>query len=230
MARRRTHGQGGPGENVPAWLVSTSDTGTATSSWDYSQGSAFRAGGPDLLIVQADTLAGWRKAGLPADELTATVQRFNAFARSGVDEDYHRGKVPTIATTATRQHKPNPNLGEVGPPPNMAPRFQLGTRAVSTPIIADVLCGTTAASSTAFTPGNVSAPVMGPHPGPGGTIGPAMTFRYLAALHIARSTRKHDMPIDLDVAGCAAPPSNSLDRVPMRALPAGTDAGSIPVS
>ena len=41
--------------------------------------------------------------------------------------------------------------------------------------------------------GNVSAPVMGhTYPGPGGTIGPAMTFGYLAALHIAATGHRKD--------------------------------------
>ena len=44
-----------------------------------------------------------------------------------------------------------------------------------------------------YAAGNVSAPVMGhTYPGPGGTIGPAMTFGYLAALHIAATGHRKD--------------------------------------
>ena len=42
--------------------------------------------------VRADTLADLaRLAGLPADALVASVERFNAFAAAGRDEDFGRG-------------------------------------------------------------------------------------------------------------------------------------------
>jgi 3-oxosteroid 1-dehydrogenase len=41
-----------------------------------------------------------------------------------------------------------------------------------------------------YAAGNVSAPVMGhTYAGPGATIGPALTFGYLASLHIAERAK-----------------------------------------
>ena len=56
----------------------------------------------------------WReKTGLPVDALTATVERFNGFARSGVDEDFHRGESAYDRYYGDPTNKPNPNLGEI---------------------------------------------------------------------------------------------------------------------
>ena len=40
--------------------------------------------------------------GVPAETLEATVQRFNAFATAGIDEDFHQGEWRSTSTTPTR--------------------------------------------------------------------------------------------------------------------------------
>ena len=45
------------------------------------------------VVVVADTIPGLAgKIGVDADGLLCTVERFNGFARSGVDEDFHCGE------------------------------------------------------------------------------------------------------------------------------------------
>ena len=79
------------------------------------------------VIVKADTLEELAaKAGLPADGLAATVERFNGFARSGVDEDFHRGESAYDRYYGDPTNKPNPNLGEISHGPVL--RGQDGAR------------------------------------------------------------------------------------------------------
>jgi len=186
-------GQGpGPGENVPAWLV---------FDRQYRDRYIFAGLNPGQripkkwlesgVIVTADTLeelAG--RAGLPADQLLATVDRFNGFARSGVDEDFHRGESAYDRYYGDPTNKPNPNLGEIGHPPYHAAKMvpgDLGTKGgIRTDVHGRALRDDGSLIAGLYAAGNVSAPVMGhTYPGPGGTIGPAMTFGYLAALHLA---------------------------------------------
>ena len=79
------------------------------------------------MIVKADTLAELaEKAGLPADALAATIERFNGFARTGVDEDFHRGESAYGRYYGDPTYKPNPNLGEISRGPYYAAKMVLG--------------------------------------------------------------------------------------------------------
>ncbi|MDT5347093.1 MAG: 3-oxosteroid 1-dehydrogenase [Mycobacterium sp.] len=187
------HGQGpGPGENIPAWLVFDQVYRDRYIFAGLQAGQRIpRKWMESGVIAQAATLeelAG--KAGLPAAELAATVERFNGFARSGVDEDYHRGESAYDKYYGDPTNTPNPNLGEIRRAPFYAAKMvpgDLGTKGgIRTDVHARALRDDGSIIEGLYAAGNVSAPVMGhTYPGPGGTIGPAMTFGYLAALHIA---------------------------------------------
>lgn len=190
------YGQGpGPGENIPAWLV---------FDQRYRNNYIFAGLQPGQripkkwlesgVIVSADTLEELAaKMGVPAEALAATVERFNEFARTGVDEDFHRGQSAYDRYYGDPTNKPNPNLGPIAQGPFYAAKMvpgDLGTKGgIRTDVHGRALRDDNSVIEGLYAAGNVSAPVMGhTYPGPGGTIGPAMTFGYLAALDIAGRT------------------------------------------
>ena len=190
-------GQGeGPGENVPSWLI---------FDQQYRDRYIFAGLQPGQRIpkkwlesgvmLKADTLEELaEKTGLPLDEFKATVERFNGFARTGVDEDFKRGESAYDRYYGDPTNKPNPNLGEISHGPYYAAKMvpgDLGTKGgVRTDVHGRALRDDGSIIDGLYAAGNVSAPVMGhTYPGPGGTIGPAMTFGYLAALHLAAAGR-----------------------------------------
>jgi 3-oxosteroid 1-dehydrogenase len=190
------YGQGaGPGENIPAWLI---------FDQQYRDRYIFAGLQPGQripnkwlesgVIVKADSLAELaQKAGLPAEALAATIERFNGFARKGVDEDFHRGESAYDRYYGDPTNKPNPNLGEISHGPFYAAKMvpgDLGTKGgVRTDVHGRALRDDGSVIEGLYAAGNVSSPVMGhTYPGPGGTIGPAMTFGYLAALHLASAS------------------------------------------
>jgi 3-oxosteroid 1-dehydrogenase len=129
------------------------------------------------------------KIDVPAENLRATAERFNELARNGHDDDYNRGDSaydnyygdPTL---------PNPNLYPLGKPPYYAFQIILGDLGTSgglrTDEFARVLRGDDTVVKGLYAVGNASAAVMGrSYAGAGATIGPAMTFGYVAAKHIA---------------------------------------------
>jgi 3-oxosteroid 1-dehydrogenase len=129
------------------------------------------------------------KIGVPAANLRETRDRFNGFVRNGVDEDFHRGESPYERFYGDDSY-PNPNLAEVAKAPFYAIQFtpgDLGTKGgVLTNEHAQVLAEDGSVIPGLYATGNVSSAVMGrDYAGPGATLGPAMTFGYVAANHIA---------------------------------------------
>ena len=132
------------------------------------------------------------KIGVPAGELRRTAERFNELARRGHDDDFNRGDSaydnyygdPTL---------PNPNLYPLTKPPYYAFAIILGDLGTSGGLRTDeharVLRADDSVVEGLYAVGNTSAAVMGrSYAGAGATIGPAMTFGYVAAKHIAAST------------------------------------------
>ncbi len=128
------------------------------------------------------------KIGVPPAQLRQTADRFNELAHNGHDDDFNRGDSaydnyygdPTL---------PNPNLHPLGKPPYYAFQIILGDLGTSGGLRTDeharVLRTDDSLVKGLYAVGNTSAAVMGrSYAGAGATIGPAMTFGYVAAKHI----------------------------------------------
>ncbi|MEV6219177.1 3-oxosteroid 1-dehydrogenase [Nocardia sp. NPDC051833] len=187
------HGRGdGPAENLPAWLI---------FDQRYRNRYLFAGLPPRAplprrwfdtgILTRADTVGELAdKIGVPADRLAATVTRFNDFARTGIDEDYGRGTSAYDRYYGDPRQRPNPNLGALDTGPFYAAQLVPGDLGTKGGLRIDthgrVLRDDGAAIDGLYAAGNTSAPVMGhTYAGPGATIGPAIVFGYLAAVHAA---------------------------------------------
>lgn len=142
-------------------------------------------------VLRADSLEALAaKAGIDAAGLTQTVTRFNAMASNGKDEDFHRGESAFDQFSGDPTVTPNPCLGSLDTPPYYAMELypgDLGTKGgLLTNEHAQVVRPDGTIVAGLYAAGNSSAAVTGNfYPGAGGTIGPAMTYGYIAALHAA---------------------------------------------
>ncbi len=141
----------------------------------------------DDFLLKAETLEALAaRCGLDPAALRATTDRFNTMADAGVDTDFHRGDAHYDRYYADDTVKPNPTLRALRKGPFYAIRVypgDLGTKGgVVTDAAARVLDTLGNPVRGLYAAGNTSASVMGPtYPGAGGTIGPALTFGFLAA-------------------------------------------------
>src|SRR5690349_18060087 len=144
-------------------------------------------------VRKASTLAALAaEIGVPAEELEATVARFNGFATSGSDEDFHRGESAYDKYYSDPTVKPNPSLHVIDQAPFYAVKIVPGDLGTKGGLVTDerarVLRADGSVIEGLYAAGNCSSAVMGnPYAGPGATIGPAITFGYLAAEDIDRA-------------------------------------------
>lgn len=131
-----------------------------------------------------------QRCGIDPRALVETVARFNRFARAGVDEDFRRGDSAYDRYYGDPTVKPNPCLAPIEKPPFYAVQMVPGDLGTKGGLVIDeharVLGADGAPIPGLYAAGNNSASVMGnTYPGAGSTIGPSMTFGYIAAKHIA---------------------------------------------
>ena len=172
---------------------------------------AHRAGEPTpSYLTEGSTLEELaEKIGVPAENLAATVGRFNAFAVKGEDPDFHRGETAYDKYWGDAGNAwPNPSLGPLERGPFYALEVVNGAFGTNGGIATDgrarVLDVDGAAIDGLFAVGNVteSAYAAG-YPGAGATLGPLMTMGYLAGRTIAGQPAAYEPAAAAELAGAA---------------------------
>lgn len=129
-------------------------------------------------------------AGLDPEGLAATVARFNHDAERGEDPAFGRGRSAFNRFLGDPDHKPNPNVGPIRKAPFYALKLVMGDLGtfdgLTTDLVGRVLAADGALIEGLYAVGNDRASMMGgSYPGAGITLGPIMTFGYLAGCHLA---------------------------------------------
>lgn len=184
------------GANMPCWLI-----------FDAKFRKKFSAGGlmPTVHTPEAKVPGDWwdhyvfransidelaRKIKVPVDALRQTVANMNEYSKTGVDPEFGRGMNIYDQFFGDPSVTPNPNLGPIDSAPFYAVPINngdLGTKGgVRCDERARVLDGEGKPIPGLYAAGNNSGTPFGDtYPGAGATIGPAMTFAYVAANDIA---------------------------------------------
>ena len=133
-----------------------------------------------------------RQAGIDADGLAKTVSAMNEYARTGRDLEHGRGDAEYDRYYADPRIKPNPCLAPIVEPPFYAMRIDPGDFGTHGGLVtntdAQVLRNDGAPIPGLYAIGNCAAAILPTYPGPGSTLGPAMTFAWQAAKHFAGVT------------------------------------------
>ena len=180
---------------VPAWLICDRDC-----LWTYGFGAirpftrSLRHYVETRYLTQADSVAELARAlDLDPAVLRDTIERYNADARAGIDREFGKGSNAYHRYVGDAAHRPNPCMAPIERAPYFALALYPGDLGTSVGLRTDeharVLDRRGEPIPGLYACGNDMDSIMkGAYPGPGITLGPALTFGYLAAMHIARSS------------------------------------------
>ena len=175
--------------NQPAWLIFDAQ---------------YRARYPIGTVMPGDPLPGWIASAGTLDELAATigvdgdglvetVECFNCHARHGHDPDFARGPSAYDHFYGDRSREGTAvTLGPVEQAPFFAVEIKMGMLGTNggpqTDAAGQILDQTGAPIPGLFGAGNaIACPTGGVYAGAGGTLGPALTFGYIAGRSAARA-------------------------------------------
>lgn len=183
--------------SIPAWLVTDAQ---GLQRYGLGQvrprGMGLKSALADGYVLKAHSVPELARA-LSMEEavLAQTLQRFNAQATAGVDDDFQRGSTAyQRANGDTTAGHPNPTLGPLQQPPFYALKLYPGDIGAATGLATDAQARVLNAQGQPlpglYAVGNDQHSVMGGvYPGPGITLGPGLVFAYLAAGDIAARLR-----------------------------------------
>lgn len=168
--------------NQPAWLIFD-----AQYRARYPIGTVMPGDPLPAWMASADTLTALASiVGIDGEQLTATVDRFNRHARKGHDPDYARGTSAYDHFYGDRSRQGTAvTLGAVEQAPFFAVEIHMGMLGTNggpqTDARARILDHSGAPIPGLYGAGNaIACPTGGIYAGAGGTLGPALTFGYIA--------------------------------------------------
>jgi succinate dehydrogenase/fumarate reductase flavoprotein subunit len=148
-------------------------------------------------LLEGGTIADLaKKIGVDGEALAQTIERYNGYAETGVDEEFGRGMSELNRFNGDPTNKPNPCLRKIETGPYYAvavwPSDLAGAVGLRTDSRARVLQSSGAPLKGLYAAGADAASIFkGTYPGPGTMIGPALVFAWRAAMDAAGVLDNH---------------------------------------
>lgn len=203
---RRFVDEGGPYHDYVREMIAATTPGEQAVSWLICDHRFLRRYGLGVVkpfpvpfrrwlnngyLISSTTIGGLAaQCGIDPAGLEETVTVFNHHAERGEDPQFHRGTTPYQRAQGDPDHRPNPCLAPIASAPFYAVRVVPGSLGTFAGIVTDaharVLDARGEPIPGLYAAGNDMNSIMGgQYPSGGITLGPAMTYGFLAAENIA---------------------------------------------